>query len=178
MLTLGHLAKESEWVGTVFTPLGNIVVKKDVSFAGAFYSGNQVDLDKGISGVFTSADRFLAPRITVELLNDTGESATDGLTFDPTITGTVTDENVIASVQAGFDGTATEDFFDVPFDTEGRVTIDADLLADLGIVLADGPHILRLRATDEYDNMSRKQRRAASKRDRGSRGRRKKRRRG
>ena len=100
------------------------------------------------------------PNITASLLNDTGVNLADGLTNDPTITGTITDpdgDNII-SFRAGFDGTAEEDFVDIlsTFDVNtGTFILNAtDLDTINGGPLSDGLHTLTLIATDSRGESS------------------------
>jgi hypothetical protein len=59
------------------------------------------------------ARELVAPLVTAGLQQDTGLSATDTLTFNPTITGTIADINQIASFTAGFDATPLANFTNV-----------------------------------------------------------------
>jgi hypothetical protein len=59
------------------------------------------------------ARELVAPLVTARLQQDTGLSATDTLTFNPTITGTIADINQIASFTAGFDATPLANFTNV-----------------------------------------------------------------
>ncbi|MBP0011145.1 Ig-like domain-containing protein, partial [Roseofilum sp. Belize Diploria] len=94
------------------------------------------------------------PIITTELLNDSGSSAEDLITNDPSIIGTVTDESAIEQLQISFDGT---NFSEVTSELEedGSFTLDKETLNTLnGETLADGEHTLSVQATDQYGNVS------------------------
>ena len=91
--------------------------------------------------------------INVALLNDTGISESDGLTFDPTITGTVTDVSQITSFQAGFEGQLLDVLADLQAD--GSFNFDFNRLEALnGGTLSDGEYTLELVATDAVGNNS------------------------
>ncbi len=100
------------------------------------------------------------PVITAQLVNDTapgGGTNTDGLTSDPTISGTVTDASRVTRFLAGFDSTPTSSFFDVFTDLrpDGSFTFDRARLEQIrGASLTDGPHTLHLQAADEFGNVS------------------------
>lgn len=97
------------------------------------------------------------PVITARLTNDTGESATDTITFDPTIIGTIADINQIAAFTAGFDTTPLVNFTDVlsallPDGTFGLSTLRLGQI--FGSSLPDGAHTLHLHATDAQGNVA------------------------
>jgi cyclophilin family peptidyl-prolyl cis-trans isomerase len=92
------------------------------------------------------------PKIQARLAHDTGTSSSDGLTNDPTVTGTVSDPpGGIVSFRAGFDNTPPSGFAIVT-DTllsSGSFTLDPNRLRAInGGTLPDGPHTLHLQATD------------------------------
>src|SRR5262249_9151455 len=95
-----------------------------------------------------------APAITAALLNDTGVSASDSITDDPTITGVVDDPSGITSFEAALDGGT---FVDVSSLKKGAgFTFTAADLATIngGTQLADGPHTLTLEATDSLGHVA------------------------
>jgi RHS repeat-associated protein len=100
------------------------------------------------------------PVITASLLRDTapdGHTNTDGITFDPTISGTVTDASRVTQFRASFDNTAGANFVNVlaQRNASGSFTFDRAQLETLnGGTLADGVYTLYLQAADEYDNLS------------------------
>ncbi|MEQ1844318.1 MAG: Ig-like domain-containing protein, partial [Nitrospira sp.] len=100
---------------------------------------------------------LVAPLFTAGLQQDTGLSATDAITFNPTITGTLADLNQIAAFTAGFDGTPVSSFVNVLADlqTTGNFTLSTARMNQLaGGTLADGSHTLHLRATDARGNVA------------------------
>jgi len=97
----------------------------------------------------------VAPVIAAGLADDTGQSATDGVTNDATITGTVQDENQVVELLAAVDGAAYVSIL-AKVDASGNFQLDlAELEALAGGSLSNnGAHTLSLIATDEYDNES------------------------
>ncbi|WP_404710694.1 Ig-like domain-containing protein [Sphingomonas sp. MMS24-J13] len=90
--------------------------------------------------------------ITSALAHDTGSSATDKVTSDPTISGTIAPKGstTVTGFKAGFDGAATNTYTNVLSTlSSGAFTLDrAKLNAVAGGTLADGAHILHLIVTD------------------------------
>ena len=98
-----------------------------------------------------------APLIAAALVHDTGRDPADGLTFDPSIGGTVTDASAITSFQAGLDDASSAEFADIldQLEPSGSFTLDqAALEAINGGPLADGTHALHLQASDVAGNTS------------------------
>ncbi len=100
-----------------------------------------------------------APVITAQLVRDTapGSTNTDRITFDPGITGTLTDTSQVASFKAGFDTATSAQFVDVlaQRQSDGRFTFTRIQLEQIyGGTLPDGLHQLHLQAKDEYGNLS------------------------
>src|SRR5207237_961832 len=94
--------------------------------------------------------------IAAALAHDTGGSATDRVTSDPSVAGTITAGDLIASFRAGFDATPVTSFVDVapdylPFSTFAFGPADLKRINGGG-ALPDGPHVLHLRATDRSGN--------------------------
>jgi RHS repeat-associated protein len=104
--------------------------------------------------ITTLAADTAAPVITAGLANDTGISSTDGITYDPTITGVVDDPSGTASFHAALDGGSTVNV--TALVTGVGFTFTAADLATLsgGTPLADGPHTLSLQATDNLGHAS------------------------
>jgi hypothetical protein len=97
------------------------------------------------------------PVVTAVLAQDTGSSATDLYTADPTIGGTVTDANQITEFLAGFGSTPIANFTNVTtaLDANGNFRFDLAQLEQIrGGVLPDERHTLHFRAKDEYNNLS------------------------
>ncbi|MFV2069587.1 MAG: Ig-like domain-containing protein, partial [Pirellulales bacterium] len=94
------------------------------------------------------------PVVAAALANDTG--GTDGLTLDPTILGTASDNREVALLRAGLDNTPAENFVDVTSLLQANqftfTRVQLEQLA--GGPLADGPHTLRLQAEDASGNLS------------------------
>ena len=117
-------------------------------------AGNETQLEIEVSIVEEDSD---PPLVTGALANDTGSSSSDGLTNDATITGTVTDDNTVVSLRAGFSDADVEDYVEIisVLDSEGNFDLDQSLLAAIvGQPLADGQHTLNLVASDETGNLS------------------------
>ncbi|MEH2110944.1 Ig-like domain-containing protein, partial [Nostoc sp.] len=103
---------------------------------------------------------YEAPIITASLIRDTapgGNTNSDRITFDPTIVGSVTDNNRVVELRAGLDDTPTANFVDITAQIQpnGSFTLNRTQLENiLGDTLIDGVHTLRLVAKDEFDNTS------------------------
>lgn len=102
-----------------------------------------------------------APVITAQLKTDTNDAtrsatATDKITSNPTITGTVTDSSQITSFKVGLDSTTTANFADVLATlSNGTFTLEtAKLNAVAGGTLSVGLHTLKLQAVDKWGNTS------------------------
>ena len=94
------------------------------------------------------------PVLSAFLLRDTGASAMDGVTFDPSIGGQLGAATGIASLTATLDGSVPADLLAALL-PGGGVQIGATLLATLaGGSLAEGAHTLHLVATDNAGNMA------------------------
>jgi fibro-slime domain-containing protein/RHS repeat-associated protein len=101
-----------------------------------------------------------APVISASLLHDTapnGQTNSDRITFDPTITGTVIDASRVVDFKAGFDNTLAASFSNVTAfrNADGSFTFDRAALETIyGGTLPDGFHTLHLQAVDEWNNTS------------------------
>ncbi|MCV3217086.1 Ig-like domain-containing protein, partial [Plectonema radiosum NIES-515] len=131
---------------------------------------------KTISYNVTINNDTIAPLITAGLKNDTAPSGTinsnpndeklsdtpseslrDRITYDPSITGFVTDTSSIASFKAGFNNQTAANFVDVfaQLNTDGSFNFNRTTLeAIYGGRIPDGAHTLRLIASDSYGNTS------------------------
>ncbi|AFY71953.1 RHS repeat-associated core domain protein (plasmid) [Thalassoporum mexicanum PCC 7367] len=131
---------------TNFELIGGIAAKGNIRFnAGANVTAIAPDVD--------------APVITGDLVNDTAISGTnsDGITSDPAITGTITDDSDVTSFRAGFNGTPVANYVDIlsELQSDGSFTLSTARLAQInGGALADGTYVLNLEATDEFGNVS------------------------
>ncbi|MCG2592459.1 Ig-like domain-containing protein, partial [Ramlibacter sp. XY19] len=97
------------------------------------------------------------PEGRVALRNDTGSSASDGLTTDPTLAGSVSDNAGVVRLEAALDPAGTPVFTDFSsvLDSHGDFVLSpAQLAALAGGTLADGTHTVRMRATDRAGNSS------------------------
>ncbi|MDM9580196.1 Ig-like domain-containing protein [Nostoc sp. GT001] len=101
-----------------------------------------------------------APVISATLVRDTAPANTtntDKITFDPSITGTVTDVNQVVSFRAGFNNPNVTNFVNVlpARQSDGSFSFSRPQLEQIyGGTLPDGQHILYLQATDSYGNTS------------------------
>jgi Bacterial Ig-like domain/Bacterial Ig-like domain (group 3) len=98
-----------------------------------------------------------APVITATLVQDSGSSTTDAITFNPAVSGTVTDSNAVASFKAGFNTTPTANFIDVlpQRQADGSFTLTRAQLETInGGTLPDGAYTLKLQAQDALGNVS------------------------
>jgi RHS repeat-associated protein len=100
------------------------------------------------------------PIVFANLANDTapgGTQNTDRVTFDPTITGSVTDASEIIEFFAGFNNTPVGNFINVlpQRNADGTFTLNRSQLETIyGGILPDGIHTLRLIAKDKFNNIS------------------------
>lgn len=123
------------------------------------FGGGDNDFDDLVfsMNILPAEGDVFAPNITATLVNDTGRSATDKITSDPKIQGTVTDESPIVKFEAQL---SNGSFVDVTntlqpdgsfiFDETTLETIIGQPLANLN----DGSLSFRLRATDEPGNIT------------------------
>lgn len=95
-------------------------------------------------------------RPTLALLNDTGLSATDGITSDPTVNGAISPNQSIVRLEAAFDTGGILAYHDVTAAlNEGVFTLTpADLVTAFGGQLFDGNYTLLVRAVDSAGNAS------------------------
>ncbi len=117
----------------------------------------------GVDVVPSSDARFLTtttadhrkPKVSAGLLNDTGISGTDGITNDPTIVGTVSDNVGVTQLLATFTANPADgDFVAITTSLSGTgFTLNrAKLEMVKGSALADGTYTLHLRALDAAGN--------------------------
>ncbi|MGB3654038.1 MAG: FG-GAP-like repeat-containing protein [Rivularia sp. (in: cyanobacteria)] len=101
-----------------------------------------------------------APLISAALANDTAPNDTinnDGVTFDATIAGTVTDTSQVVEFVAGFNDTPITDYVNVlpQLNEDGSFTLNQATLEQIyGDVLPQGSHTLNLQAVDASGNQS------------------------
>ncbi|MGB8170534.1 MAG: Ig-like domain-containing protein, partial [Chthoniobacteraceae bacterium] len=99
----------------------------------------------------TASPDHKKPKISGALMNDTGVSATDSITSDPTIAGTATDNIGVTQLEAAF---GSDPFVSVTTSlVAGAFSLDrAKLEMVKGSTLADGTYTLHLRASDAAGN--------------------------
>ena len=161
------IGENSDWVGTVFAPTGDINIAKNAIVVGAAYSGQQINVDDNASLTLDASTRLTGvsdvdpPVLAVGLVNDTGTSNSDTITSDPTISGAVTDDSGVAALLLTVTpttGTVAGGPFDVTGDinpVDGSFVFDrASLEALLGQALTDDDYTLTLEAQDTFGNTS------------------------
>ncbi|MBI4002985.1 MAG: putative Ig domain-containing protein [Nitrospira defluvii] len=145
-------------IGGTASSIGRIFIYGSLSVDTRFIAGSfPTQYLLGSSFRPTEADihfvsNFSGPTLSAALQQDTGNSATDKLTNNPAVTGSVTDPNGIATFFAGFGTTPT---FNVLADRQpnGSFTFTQTRLEQInGGALAEGPLTLTLRATDTTGN--------------------------
>ncbi len=128
---------------------GSVEAKNNITF-----NGNPTIV--GLSGnVGEPLPDTTVPQLTLALANDTGSSASDRLTSEPTLRGTVLDEGPLATLEARINGTGN--FADVLSRVEagGQFNFDRALLETLyGNPLADGLYTVEVRSTDAAGNLA------------------------
>jgi YD repeat-containing protein len=99
-----------------------------------------------------------APLIQAGLARDTapnGQTNTDGLTSDPSIQGTVTDNGTVAQLSAWFDGQTPSQAQSIQPSGNGQFQLSrAQLETIYGRLLGDGQYTLNLNAIDAAGNAS------------------------
>ncbi len=120
-------------------------------------AGNQSSYTQTITLVATAS----GPVISAALSDDTapgGTTNSDGITSDPSVSGTVTDASPITALSAGFDSTPSTAFVSILADLQanGRFALSRAEIARIngGSALSDGAHILHLVAGDQAGNVS------------------------
>ncbi len=117
-------------------------------------NGNPPDLGNGDDGI--------SPQVTAALLDDTSPDGmppfdSDGITFDPTIAGTVLNLEELQTLSAGFNDAQPNDFFDITSDVlpDGTFALDDVRLAQiLGDDLDDDDYTLMFQAVGFNGNVS------------------------
>ncbi|MDJ0731586.1 MAG: CHRD domain-containing protein [Crocosphaera sp.] len=102
-------------------------------------------------------DDLTGPNMVVGLANDTvtdGGTNVDGVTADPSVSGMISDDNLVTRLWGSFDG---ENFTDVSqtLETDGSFHLDRPLVEQIydGFI-PDGDYTLTLRAQDQWGNIS------------------------
>jgi hypothetical protein len=120
-------------------------------------AGNQNQFDKTIVRLVSETD---PPEVVAALANDTapeGATNTDGITADPALSATISDQSRIVSVRIGLDDAPVFAFAEAVADlqADGSLYLSRSRLEELlGTAMADGPHRLHVRATDLAGNVS------------------------
>ncbi len=123
-------------------------------------AGNQTDFLLTLQRVPASSVDATPPALTAALLHDTGISSSDGITIDPTIAGSVTDEaggSGLADLLGGLDGAPSASFVSLLSLVQGNgaFQLGASAINQLaGGPIADGAHTLHLVASDVAGNAS------------------------
>ncbi|SCX42366.1 Ig-like domain-containing protein [Nitrosospira sp. Nsp1] len=95
------------------------------------------------------------PQLNAALATDTGSSATDGITSNASIVGTVSDNVAVTSLLAGFDATPSGQYKEIlsSVQADGTLALSPAQLAVINsAALADGTHTLHLIAADKAGN--------------------------
>ena len=146
-------------IGGTNSSMGGIIIiggslSADTRFiAGRFPTQYLLGLTlKPTAGDFHFISNFSGPALNAALQQDTGSSATDTLTNNPAITGSVTDPQGIATFVAGFGATPTVNVLS-DRQPNGSFTFTQARLEQInGAPLVDGPYSLKLAATDSAGN--------------------------
>ena len=98
-----------------------------------------------------SSDTY-GPDLALRLVNDTGRSGSDRITFDPTTLGVLRDTGALGTVLAGFDAAATVNITSLV--AAGNFTLSIANLQAIkgGAPIADGTHTLNITARDARNN--------------------------
>ena len=142
---------------TIYLFDGTLTFERDTTATGAFFAPEiqaKRDVVFELDSYFSDQD---PPDITAALVNDTGQSAIDGITGDPTIAGQITDASEIVSFWAGFEDAPIDAYVEVSsfLQPDGSFTFDRATLDQIyGGELPNGPHTLNLVAMDAAGNIS------------------------
>lgn len=117
-------------------------------------AGTDEPLDVVLFGGQLRQQRELTPPVIVaQLLNQT-----DGVTSNPLIEGTLTDDSPIIKFTAGFDGTPERQYYNLRglLEPNGKFSLDAARLRQVNQnrSLTEGQHTLHLLALDQWNNLS------------------------
>jgi YD repeat-containing protein len=103
--------------------------------------------------VIRPAPSSTPPQVAATLKNDTGSSAADGITSDPTLVGALRDVTTVTDLFVSVDGQPTIDQPGAISGTTFTLT-KAALAQAYGATLPDGPHTVAISARDAYNNQS------------------------
>jgi hypothetical protein len=122
------------------------------------WSGEGIGDRQGVFGRrYSGVTDKTPPVISAALSHDSGTSNSDGVTSDPSVQGTVNDNNGVATFRAGLDGASVATFSSVLAErgANGAFALNAGRLAQIaGGPLINGPHVLHLVSTDTLGNTS------------------------
>ncbi|NOS78789.1 MAG: hypothetical protein HOP35_12670, partial [Nitrospira sp.] len=145
-------------IGGTGSSIGGIIIGGALSADTRFYAGAfPTQYLHGLTLKPTAGDvhfisNFSGPALNAALQQDTGSSATDTLTNNPAITGSVTDPQGVATFQAGFGATPSVNVLS-DRQADGSFTFSPARLEQInGGPLIDGPLTLTLLATDTAGN--------------------------
>ncbi|MFO1358315.1 Ig-like domain-containing protein [Plasticicumulans sp.] len=154
----GSLLSTTADAGGAFTLAGVALVLGDnlLALTATDVAGNQSSASRTITRTAPGSIDSTAPTLTAALSNDTGVSASDGLTRDAGIRGSATDDTAVTQLLGALDpagDSAPLTDLSALLQTDGSFTLDAAALATLaGSPLVDGAHLLRLVALDAAGN--------------------------
>ncbi|MEM6398797.1 MAG: Ig-like domain-containing protein [Cyanobacteria bacterium P01_D01_bin.116] len=148
-----------------FESVGDFTFNNNSTLYGTIAAKGFITFNNGANVVYASdlpdngggEEDTQPPIINANLANDTGASSSDGITSDPTISGTVTDDSQIVLLKAGFDGTDVNNYVDITaqLQPDGSFTLNKSALESIkGDILADDSYTLYLQATDSEGNTS------------------------
>lgn len=99
-----------------------------------------------------------SPELAANLINDTGGLNNDGITRDPLIGGSLTDDNLITRFLAGFNETSLENYRDIRgvLEADGTFSLDETQLAEINgnNPLSDGEYNLSFFTKDQWNNQT------------------------
>ncbi|SEF48157.1 Ig-like domain (group 3) [Nitrosospira multiformis ATCC 25196] len=139
-----------------FTGVALTLGDNDFTVRATDVAGNSSEFSQKITRTeIPSGGDTVLPQLNAALVNDTGFSATDGITSNGSIIGTVSDNVGLTSLLAGFDAMPPEQYQEIldSVQTDGTFNLtSAQLAAINGAPLADGAHNLHLIARDGAGN--------------------------
>ncbi|MCT7981571.1 DUF4114 domain-containing protein, partial [Laspinema olomoucense] len=158
---------------------GNLFAWEDLRLPGGDADFNDITFKmSGATGIVTNLDEVIAPDsdwrnseigqqivsyaeqnnqspiITAKLAEDTGISDSDRKTYNPTITGTLTNPLHIVSFTASFDNSSFINIDSQLLETGDFTFTPSQLATIYGDSLPDGSHTLYLQAIDEWGNVT------------------------
>ncbi|MGF1676745.1 MAG: Ig-like domain-containing protein, partial [Rivularia sp. (in: cyanobacteria)] len=144
-----------------FESIGDFTFNNNSTLYGTIAAKGFITFNNGANVIYASNTPVEVdtspPIINAALTNDTGESDTDKITNDPTISGTLIDDGEIVEFTAGFDDADIANYVNVlpQRDENGNFSFDRATLESIyGDTLPDGNHTLHLISTDASGNVS------------------------